>query len=551
MGKIVIRNRPCLNNECGSSDARQVYKDGTSFCFSCRQFFPKQEGEEVSGEPEETFSRVKKLKPINTISIAEIKELPVRGFKEREIEKRINEFYGVKVSYNSDGEIDAHYYPYGDESFKIRKLPKQFYWEGPKTQKLFGQEKFASGGKRLTITEGEVDALSVAQATWDRYKTMYPVVGLPSSSMTKQLLENRDWIRSFGEVVLCFDNDAPGKEATQNAIKIIGFDKVKIAKLPEKDPSDVLIKHGSQVLLNCIFNAEKYVPSGIIGKEELWKALTDYNKIPSTPYPKCVDGLNEKLKGMRSGEITLLISGTGSGKSTLLREIMLHILETTEDKIGVVSLEESPAETARKLAAMKLYKNPANEEVSLEDLKPAFDQVFGDDRVIVLDHQGSIDDSSIIDSLEYMCLIGCKYLFIDHITILVSEGVEALRGNEAIDKIMNDLLRLIKRHPVWVGLVSHLRKAQVGGKSFEEGRMPSVDDIRGSGSIKQVSFDIIAFARNSQAKSDIEKNTMKMSILKSRFTGLTGQVRSARYIYETGRIVQSEQEGDEEFVSIE
>jgi twinkle protein len=551
MGKVVIKNRPCLNVDCGSSDARQIYEDGTSFCFSCSKFFPKQDGEEVVGEPEETFSRVKKLKQFSTISIAEIKELPQRGFKERDIEKKITEFYGVRVSYNSDGEIDSHYYPYGDEAYKIRKLPKQFFWEGPKTHKLFGQDKFSSGGKRLTIAEGEIDTLSIAQATYDRYKQMYPVVGIASSTMTKHLLENRDWIRSFNEVVLCFDNDKPGQEATQEAIRIIGFDKVKIAKIPEKDANDVLLKHGSQVLLNCIFNAEKYVPSGIIGKEQLWKALTDYNKIPSTPYPPCVSGLNDKLKGMRSGEITLLISGTGSGKSTLLREIMLHILETTEDKIGVVSLEESPAETARKLAAMKLARNPANEEISLEELKPAFDSVFGDDRVIVLDHQGSIDDSSIIDSLEYMCLTGCRYLFIDHITILVSEGVEALRGNEAIDKVMNDLLRLVKRHPVWVGLVSHLRKAHVGGKSFEEGRMPSVDDIRGSGSIKQVSFDIISFARNSQAKSDVEKNTMKISVLKSRFTGLTGQVRSARYIYETGRIVPSEHDFDEEFTSIE
>jgi twinkle protein len=550
MGKIVSRNLPCLNAKCGSSDARQIYENGNSFCFSCRSFFPKKEGDEIIGEPLETFERVKKLKQTSGVSIAEIKEFPIRGFKEREIEKRVNEFYGVKVSYDSDGAISAHYYPYED-AYKVRLLPKQFFWEGPKTQKLFGQERFTSGGRRLTIAEGEIDTLSIAQVTYDKYKTFYPVVGVPSATMTKQLLENRDWIRSFSEVVLCFDNDDAGRTATKEAIKIIGFDKVKIAKLPEKDANDVLLKHGSQTLLHCIFNAEKYVPSGIIGKEELWQSLKAYDKTPSTPYPPCVDGLNEKLKGMRAGEITLFISGTGSGKSTLLREIMLHLLETTEDKIGVISLEESPAETARKLSAMRLMKNPANEQIALEELKPAFDQVFGDDRVVVLDHQGSIDDSSIIDSLEYMCLSGCKYLFIDHITILVSEGVEALRGNEAVDKIMNDLLRLVKRHPVWIGLVSHLRKAHVGGKSFEEGRMPSVDDIRGSGSIKQVSFDIVAFARNSQAKNDIERNTMKIASLKCRFSGLTGQVKSARYVYETGRIIPSEHDFDEEFVSIE
>ena len=70
-----------------------------------------------------------------------------------------------------------------------------------------------------------------------------------------------------------------------------------------------------------------------------------------------MEGLNEKLKGMRFGEITLWTSGTGSGKSTLLREIAVDLLDKTEDKIGIVSLEESPAETARKMAGMAIKRN--------------------------------------------------------------------------------------------------------------------------------------------------------------------------------------------------
>ena len=41
MGKIIVKNQPCLDKNCGSSDARQIYEDGTSFCFSCQQFFQK------------------------------------------------------------------------------------------------------------------------------------------------------------------------------------------------------------------------------------------------------------------------------------------------------------------------------------------------------------------------------------------------------------------------------------------------------------------------------------------------------------------------------
>ena len=141
-----------------------------------------------------------------------------------------------------------------------------------------------------------------------------------------------------------------------------------------------------------------------------------------------------------------------------------------------------------------------------------------------------------------MALSGCKYLFIDHITILVSEGAEGLTGNEAIDKVMNDLLRISKQHNVWIGLVSHLRKMQTSGQSFEEGRLPTVDDIRGSGSIKQISHDIIAFARNIAAEDPEIRNTIFTSVLKSRYTGQTGPSGSCQFDHDTGRILNDHQQ---------
>ena len=546
MSKMLSGKYACINKECGSHDARRLYEDGTSFCFSCRSFFPKQDQEEKPVSAADI-----RIKP--KISLETIASYPSRGFKDRGITKAVTEFFNVKVSYGDDGEIDTHYYPYDDgKAYKVRKLPKDFTWVNKSTA-LFGKDKFGAGGRRLIITEGEIDAMSIAQASMDKYNKVYPVVALSSAVMTKSLLENRDWVRSFKEVVLCLDEDEAGKKAADEAIRIIGLDKVKIAKLSQKDPNEVLVKHGGNALMQCVFDASPYIPAGIIGKEELWDSLVNYNNVPSTPYPSCLEGVNTKLKGMRTGEITLFISGTGSGKSTILREIMLHLIETTTDKIGVVSLEESPAETARKLAGMVLHKNPAKDEIPIEELKEGFDKVFGDDRVVLLDHQGSINDNSIVDQLEYMCLTGCKYLFIDHITILVSEGVENLTGNEAQDKVMNDLLRLVKRHSVWIGLVSHLRKAPGGKQSFEEGKLPSIDDIRGSGSIKQISFDIISFARNLTAKDDKVRNTIKMLILKPRYTGLTGKVNGAYYNYDTGRLNGLDtmiDDDDEEFTNI-
>jgi twinkle protein len=530
MGRIVNKNQPC--EKCGSSDAKQIYDDGSAFCFSCRAnfFAPKEE------HMQEDFEEVNDWSSNKVDSVKN--EYVSRGFKERNIFKQVSEHYQVKVSYDIDGNIDAHYYPYCKDGevtgYKVRNLPKDFTSIGTVKGGLFGQHLYSSG-KRLVITEGELDAMAVQTAWYKRYNTFYPVVSLRSASSVKDLIAERDWIRNFDEVILWFDGDDAGREAVKEAARIIGYDKIKIAKSNEKDACEVWIKDPDS-LLKTIYNSVDYTPAGILTSHELWNQLEEYNKIESVPYPDYMDGLNSKLKGMRFGEITLWTSGTGSGKSTLLREIAFDLLDKTEDKIGIISLEESPAETARKMAGMAINRNPAKEEIAIGDLKVGFDSVFGSNRVMVLDHQGSISDGSIMDFLEYMCLSGCKYLFVDHITILASEGAEGLTGNEAIDKIMNDLLRMVKKHNVWIGLISHLRKTDNKGKSFEEGKLPSMDDIRGSGSIKQISHDIIAFARDVAAEDDNERNTIKTKVLKCRYTGLTGPSGSLYYKYDTGRL---------------
>lgn len=531
MGNIVQKDQPC--EKCGGSDPKQVYEDGSGYCFSCSSYFPSSNQEVFEEVSFQTMNKDNQLE--------EISEYPCRGFKERNIFKQVSEHYGVKVSYDSDGGIDTHYYPYYIEDvlsgYKVRKLPKEFSSVGKVRGGLFGQNLY-SGGKRLVITEGELDCMAVQAAWYNKYKTFYPVVSIRSASSIKDLIEEREWIRNFDEVIVWFDNDEAGRKASQEAARIIGYDKVKLAKSAEKDASELWVKDPTKVL-KTVYDSIPYTPAGILTADDLWEQLEDYNKIESVPYPPCMAGLNDKLKGMRFGEITLWTSGTGSGKSTLLREIALHLIETTEDKVGVISLEESPAETARKMAGMALNRNPAAEEIPIDELKVGFDKVFRTNRVQVLDHQGSISDGSIIDYLEYMCLSGAKYLFIDHITILASEGAEGLTGNEATDLIMNQLLKVAKKHNVWIGLISHLRKTGEG-RSFEDGKLPAMDDIRGSGSIKQISCDIIAFARNVSAENSNERNTISTKVLKCRYTGLTGPTGPIFYEYDTGRLRQAE-----------
>lgn len=530
-------------DKCGSSDANHVYEDGHSHCFSCNNTtFPESEREPVNTST---------LQPANSMNINEISSLRSYPIGSRGITQEVVEFFDVRMGFDAARKPESHFYPYTSNgqvvAFKERRLPKEFRVHGSfGNVELFGQAKF-SGGKTLVICEGEIDVMSVAQAFKDYKGIIYPVVGVPSASDTKAVLRQRDWINSFSKVVLMLDNDEAGKKATDAIAKMIRTGKAFVAKLPEKDANESLLKHGKDAILRAIWDAKEWSPAGIVTGDQVWEQFLARQSVESVPYPPCLDGLNDKLGGMRHGEITLFTSGTGSGKSTVIKEIILDLLEKTEDRVGLVSLEESIGDTAEKFISMSL-KRPISGEPPLtdEELRAGFNDVFADERLVLLDHQGSVGDDSLIDKLEYMCLMGCKYIVLDHITIAVSEGSEGLSGNEAIDKIMSDLLKIVKRHNVWLGLISHLRKAQ-GGKSFEEGNLASIDDIKGSGSIKQISFDIIAFARNLVAEDDMERNTIQFRVLKSRFTGRTGNAGAATYDPKTTRLQDASNLGFESF----
>ena len=488
----------------------------------------------MDDRPSTDFSATRAVPDFNTY--------PCYPISSRGISLEIVQHFGVKMSMNEDGKPHSHLYPYTQNGktvgWKERVLPKEFYVHGQINGELFGQS-VSMGTKTLVIVEGEIDCLSVAEAFKQKHGRIYPVVALPSASGTGAALRNRDWINKFEKVILMLDQDEPGQKAADQLAKMLKAGKAYIATLPEKDANDTLTKHGAQAITQAIYDAQEWSPAGIVMGEEIWEQFKNRQGVESIPYPPCLDGLNSKLKGVRQGEITLFTSGTGSGKSTVIKEIILDLLEKTEDRVGLISLEESVGDTAEKFISMSL-KRPVSDPPPLtdEELRVGFDTVFGDERLILLDHQGSVGDNSLIDKIEYMALMGCKYLVLDHITIAVSEGSEGLSGNEAVDKIMSDLLKVVKRHNVWLGLISHLRKASTQGKSFEEGKLASIDDIKGSGSIKQISFDIIAFARNLVAEEEGERNTIHFRVLKSRFTGLTGDAGTAVYDVRTTRLKQ-------------
>jgi len=487
--------------------------------------------------------------PKGKVDTSYIGDLPTEALVDRAISKAVCEIYGVKVAFDRKRNITDHYYPYLKDGqicgYKHRRLPKEFTAEGNlKDVELFGQHLFTGSGRYLVITEGEIDCLSVAEAFVQEYDEIYPVVSVPNGAKAsiRAIAKNRSWIRGYDNVIVLFDNDEPGIEGGRAIADAVGVDRAYIGSLGRwKDANEALVNGDYKRICKAVFNAKKYSPVGIAAGEKIWEQYKYKSNSPSSPYPSCFEGLNELLEGKRNNEIVLFISGTGCGKTTIFKEIILDELSLVKERppemgkpvIGIISLEESVGKTATDL--MRMYYGHDLAKLGPKKERRLFDELFGDDKVMILDHHGSCSDESLVGKMETLCLLGCNILMLDHITIAVSEGNEGQDGLAGTDKLMSDLLKLSQKYPVWIGVVSHLRKAGVGQKAFEEGRVPSLDDIKGSGSIKQISFDIVAASRDTTAESEIERNTLKLTVLKARHTGKTGPAGSVFFNTERRR----------------
>ena len=165
-------------------------------------------------------------------------------------------------------------------------------------------------------------------------------------------------------------------------------------------------------------------------------------------------------------------------------------------------------------------------------------KTIGSGRFFAFDHFGSIENDEILDRVRYMAkALECKWVFLDHLSILVSGQEDNGDERKSIDILMTKLRSLVEETGIALLLVSHLRRPS-GDRGHEDGREVSLSHLRGSASIAHLSDAVIALERNQQADDDVEANTTTIRILKNRYTGDTGVACHLHYDKDSGRMSQ-------------
>ena len=308
-----------------------------------------------------------------------------------------------------------------------------------------------------------------------------------------------------------------------------------------KDANEYLMKGKKQEFTQDFWNAKPYTPAGIHNLADISSRIYEEDNTETCLYP--YDGLNEKLYGMRTGELITFTAGTGAGKSSLMRELMHHLLTNTEHNIGVFSLEENITRTMLHImsveASDRLYIKEVQKNYTIEQMKEFERKTIGTRRFYGFDHFGSITTDEILNRVRYMVkALDCKYILIDHLSILVS-GIEGEDERRNIDQLMTKLRSLVEETRCAMLLVSHLRRA-TGDKGQEQGKEISLSMLRGSHSIAQISDAVIALERDQQAEDPVMANTTTVRVLKNRYAGETGISAYLLYDKDSGRLKEIE-----------
>jgi twinkle protein len=439
---------------------------------------------------------------------------------------------------------DKEYQPVAQ---KLRYRDKSFKFIGkPKETLLFGQQLFGEGGKTITITEGEIDALSVATA-WDG---KYPVVSIQNGAQSakKEISKQLDWISSFDEIILWFDSDEAGRKAIEECVPLFEPGKVKVVTHSSyKDASDVLVAEGKSGIVSTFYNAKEFRPDGIVTAGDIKE---DAMKPTEWGDSWCFDGITQATYGRRLGELHLLGAGVGIGKTDFVMAQIAHDITKGKLKVGTFMLEQTPVETLKRIAGKldgKHYHLPNEDEkvYKNKDLSNTIEKVQQSGNLFMYNSFGAIDWEVIQSKIRVMHHnYGVNYFYLDNITAITAQASDERRF---LDSFMEELASLCKELNIWILAISHLTTPGKGA-SHEEGGRVEAKQFTGSRALQRWAHYMFGLERNNQHIDVDERKKTIFRCLKDRFSGqATGMTWSLRYDSETGLL----REVDEEWDSVE
>ncbi|WP_042995609.1 toprim domain-containing protein [Bartonella quintana] len=344
-----------------------------------------------------------------------------------------------------------------------------------------------STNRTIVITEGEIDALSLAAYG-------YPAVSVPfggGRGGKHNWIENEfDHLESFETIFLATDMDKPGEEAAREIANRLGLHRCHRVRLPRKDANDCLTAGVDAATIAAAFSSAKsFAPEGLRRASEYKDQVTglfwpepEQHVGYTVPYPK----LNGKLY-FRPAELTLWSGASGAGKSQLLSDCIPHWI-AQKSRLCLASLEMKGEQSLRRLTK----QTGGLEQPKREMIERILD--FLDDGLILYEHVGKSSVDTLLNVFDYCrARYGCDQFIIDSLMRLGIASDDYTGQEQAVYKMVDWAVL----NAVHIHLVAHARK---GGLDKD---VPGTEDIKGASEIGANAFNIITIWRNRSLEDKI------------------------------------------------
>ena len=189
-------------------------------------------------------------------------------------------------------------------------VEKGFWAVGESANGLFGADYVTPQLTKgtLLITEGQIDALSMAEAGM-------PAVSIPSGvSNCKWITECWEYLQGFHTIKLAYDMDEPGQKALDEVARRLGVSKCLIVKMELKDASDMLQAGKISELQTAVAKAAPPETTDITPAEKYKEEVRDLLKQDRSLIGDMVFLPNLEHR-LRDHEITIVYGREFSGKT--------------------------------------------------------------------------------------------------------------------------------------------------------------------------------------------------------------------------------------------
>ena len=355
---------------------------------------------------------------------------------------------------------------------------------------LFGWQAIDPNAREVVITEGEIDALSMAVYG-------YPALSVPfgGGKGAKQ-----DWIESefdrlerFETIYLALDGDKEGQLAVDEIVARLGNHRCRVVELPRKDANECLMDGvPASEIAACIAAARTMDPPGLRRASDFTEdvvRLFDPNGGAETGYTMPWAALRHRVR-FRPGEVTVWSGASGDGKSQILSHCVVDWIDQGS-RICLASLEMEPARSL-----WRMVRQATGVSFPTEDYTRAT-MGWLDAGLWVFDCVGKMGLDGLLDVFEYARRRhGCDQFVIDSLMRLGVSGDDYTTQEQTMFRVVDWAIS----SGVHVHFVAHTRKGDT-----KINQPPGTEDIKGAMEIGANAANIVTVWRNRRHEAEIQK----------------------------------------------